>query len=106
MSEIKITKENFETEVMQSKLPVLLDFWASWCNPCSMLSPVLSQVAQKYDGKLIVGKVNVDEQGELAAAFSVSSIPLVVIIKDGKAVSSFVGYRELPAVEEFVNSAL
>ena len=93
MSEITITKENFDTEVMHSDLPVLLDFWAAWCGPCRMLSPVIAEIAGEYEGKVKVGKVNVDEEEELAAAFQVESIPMVVLIKDGKAVDGFVGYR-------------
>ena len=91
--EITITKENFDTEVIHSALPVLLDFWATWCGPCRMLSPVIAEIAEEYDGKVKVGKVNVDEEEELAAAFQVESIPMVVLIKDGKAVDGFVGYR-------------
>ena len=93
MSEILITKANFDTEVMHSDRPVLLDFWATWCGPCRMLSPVIAEIAEEYDGKVKVGKVNVDEEEELAAAFQVESIPMVVLMKDGKAVDGFAGYR-------------
>ena len=93
MSEITITKANFDTEVMHSDRPVLLDFWATWCGPCRMLSPVIAEIAEEYDGKVKVGKVNVDEEEELAAAFQVESIPMVVLIKDGKVVDGFVGYH-------------
>ena len=93
MSELTITKENFEAEVMQSKVPVLIDFWASWCGPCRMLSPVISEIAEEREGKFKVGKVNVDEQEELAAQFRVSSIPILVVVKDGKVTNSSVGVR-------------
>ena len=93
MSELTITKENFEAEVMQSKVPVLIDFWASWCGPCRMLSPVISEIAEEIEGKFKVGKVNVDEQEELAAQFRVSSIPTLVVVKDGKVTNSSVGVR-------------
>lgn len=93
MAEIKITRENFEREVLQSDKPVLIDFWAPWCGPCRMLSPVISEIAEEYKGNVKVGKVNVDEEEELAAIFRVSSIPLLVVMKDGKVVNSAVGVR-------------
>ena len=93
MAELKITRENFEQEVLKSDKPVLIDFWASWCGPCRMLSPTISEIAEDYKGKVKVGKVNVDEEEELAAMFRVSSIPLLVVMKDGKVVSSAVGVR-------------
>lgn len=93
MAELKITSENFEREVLQSDKPVLIDFWASWCGPCRMLSPTISEIAEEYKGKVKVGKVNVDEESELAAMFRVSSIPLLVVMKNGKVVNSSVGVR-------------
>lgn len=93
MNEIKITKENFEAEVIQSDKPVLLDFWATWCGPCRMLAPIVEDIAKEYDGKLKVGKVNVDEEPELAGAFQVASIPTVVILKNGKIVNQSIGYK-------------
>ena len=93
MAEIKITRENFDREVLQSDKPVLIDFWAPWCGPCRMLSPVISEIAEEYKGNVKVGKVNVDEEEELAAIFRVSSIPLLVVMKDGKVVNSAVGVR-------------
>ena len=92
MSPITITKTNFESEVKSFKGEVLLDFWASWCGPCRMLSPVIDEIAEETPA-LKVGKVNVDDEPELAAAFGVQSIPTVVIIKDGEIKEISVGYK-------------
>lgn len=92
--EITITKENFDDEVRNYRgMPVLLDFWADWCGPCMMLSPVVSEIADEFEGKVKVGKVNVDEQPELAAVFRVESIPLLVVVKDGAITAQNVGLR-------------
>lgn len=93
MSEVKITKANFQAEVMESDIPVLVDFWATWCGPCRMVSPVLSEIAEEYEGKIKVGKVNVDEEPELAARYNVMSIPSLMVFKDGKVVNQAVGAR-------------
>ena len=93
MSELRITKDNFEKEIINSELPVLLDFWAPWCAPCRMIAPVIAQVAEKYAGKAKVGKVNVDEENDLAAAFGIVSIPTLVVLKGGKVVSRATGFR-------------
>lgn len=92
MSVVAINKENFNTEVLQSDKTVLLDFWASWCGPCRMLSPVVDQVAEERPD-VKVGKVNVDEQPELAAQFGVMSIPALLVFKNGKLVNQSVGSR-------------
>ena len=99
MSEYVITKENFENEVIKSDIPVLLDFWATWCGPCQMLSPVVSEIAEKYAGKIKVGKVNVDDQPELANDFRVESIPMLVLMKDGKVEKTSVGYVPAENIE-------
>ena len=93
MEEIKITKENFEAEVLRSDKPVLIDLWASWCGPCRMLAPIIEEIAKESDGSYKVGKINVDEEEELAAAFRVSSIPMLVVVKDGKIAGQTVGYQ-------------
>ena len=89
MSEIVITKDNFEKEVLKSDVPVVVDFWASWCAPCKMLAPELAQLAEEG---VKVGKVNVDEEGELAMMFGIMSIPTVILFKNGQAEKKTVGY--------------
>ena len=91
MAEIKITVDNFEQEVIQSEQPVLVDFWAAWCGPCRMLAPAVAQIAAECEGKIKVGKVNVDEQPELAQRFGIMSIPTVLVFKDGKKVNQSIG---------------
>ena len=93
MTELKITAANFENELLRSDKPVLLDFYADWCGPCKMLSPVLSEIADEYAYLLRVAKVNVDDEPELAMKFKVSSIPMLVLFKNGKIISTSVGYR-------------
>ena len=101
MAVVTITKENFEQEVLQSAKPVLLDFWASWCGPCRMLSPVVDEVAEeRTDVK--VGKVNVDEQPELAGEFGVMSIPTLLVCEQGKLVRQAVGARPKASVLELL----
>ena len=89
----ELTKSNFEQEVMLSDVPVLVDFWASWCGPCRMVSPIIDSLAEEYEGKLKVCKVNVDSESALASEFAVVSIPTVFIIKDGKVAERSVGAK-------------
>lgn len=90
MSEVTITKSNFD-QIKNSDKPVLIDFWAPWCMPCRMMSPVVAKLADEYEGKAVVGKINVDEEPELAAAFGVASIPTFAVIKEGKVVRTKIG---------------
>ena len=93
MAVIKLTEANFEEIVGKSTVPVLVDFWASWCGPCRMLSPVISEIAEEYAGKVKVCKVNVDEEMELASNFQVSTIPTVIVMKEGKITNMSIGFR-------------
>lgn len=102
MHEITITKQNFEEEVLKSDKPVLIDFWATWCGPCRMIAPIISEIAEEYSDKYKVCKVNVDEEGELAVAFEVSSIPMLAVVKDGKVVSKAAGYRPKEEILEIL----
>ncbi len=98
MSVIKINKENFASEVLNSNKAVLLDFYADWCGPCRMVGPIVAEIAQERSD-IKVGKINVDEQPELAAQFEVMSIPMLAVLKDGKIVNQIVGYRPKAEIE-------
>ena len=93
MAEITITKQNFEQEVLRSELPVLVDFWASWCGPCRMVAPIVAEIAAEKAGKVKVGKINVDDEPELAVQFGVASIPTLMVFRDGKCAQTAIGYR-------------
>ena len=101
MAIINLTKENFDAEVLHSTKPVLVDFWASWCGPCRMLSPIVDEIADER-ADIKVGKVNVDEQPELAAQFGVMSIPTLLVFKDGQLANQAVGARPKAAVLELL----
>ena len=103
MAELKITKDNFDKEVLESAVPVLIDFWAPWCGPCRMLGPVVEELAEELEGKAKVGKINVDEEGELAAQFGIASIPTVVVMKNGKATAKSVGLVPKAKLLELLN---
>lgn len=103
MAEITITKDNFENEVLASDIPVVVDFWAAWCGPCKMLAPVLAEFAEENEGAIKVGKVNVDEEGELAAQFGIMSIPTIMVFKNGEKVNSTVGFCTKADLEALVD---
>ena len=102
--EIKITKDNFEAEVVKADRPVLVDFWATWCGPCMMLGPVVAEMAEERKDVIKVGKVNVDEEPELAAKFGIMSIPAVLLFKNGEVVANSVGYISKEDMNAFVSA--
>ena len=103
---IEFTDDNFQSEALDSQLPVLVDFWAEWCQPCRMLAPTIEQVASKYEGRVKVGKLDVDGNRETALKYSIQSIPTVVLIKDGEVVNKFVGLQGEDVFSNAIDSAL
>ena len=106
MNELTLTKENFEEEVLRGDLPVLVDFWATWCQPCRMMAPVLESDEQQLGDKINFVKVDVDEQQQLAAEFDIMSIPTLVVFKDGKPVKRMSGYRPIDTFVEELKSTV
>ena len=102
MSVVNVTVANFDEVVLNSQVPVLVDFWATWCGPCKMLSPIVDEVAEEANGTFVVGKVNVDDEKELAKRFKVMSIPTLIVFKNGEEVNRSVGYIEKEEVMELV----
>ncbi len=103
---LELTKENFDKEVIQSDKPVLVDFWAAWCGPCRMVAPIIEQVAEEFQGKAKVAKVNVDEQSELAQQYKIMSIPTLIIFNDGKIAESAVGAKSKNDLSNMLNKYL
>ena len=97
---LKITKENFEQEVLKSDIPVLVDFWATWCGPCQMIAPTIEMLAQEYEGKVKVGKIDVDEEQEIAIKYGVASIPTLVLFENGQEVNRKLGFMPKQEIEE------
>ena len=102
MAEVVINKDNFEQEVLQSDIPVLVDFWATWCGPCRMVAPIVAEIAEEMAGKVKVCKVDVDENQELAMKYRVASIPTLIVFKNGEAVTGMVGARPKAAILEML----
>ena len=102
MAVVQITKDNFKSLVLESSKPVLLDFWAVWCGPCKMIAPIVDAIAEERED-IVVGKVNVDDEMELAASFGVASIPTVVLVKGGKVAATSVGYRPKADLEKMLD---
>ncbi|MGE5472652.1 MAG: thioredoxin [Ignavibacteriales bacterium] len=103
---LQLAKDNFESEVYKSEVPVLVDFWAPWCGPCRMLGPIIDELAEDFEGKAKVAKVNVDEQKDLALKFQIMSIPAIIVFKNGEMIEKMVGLRNKEALETTLNKYL
>ena len=101
--EITLTNSNFNEEVLKSDIPVLVDFWATWCGPCMMMSPIVEEIAKEFDGKIKVGKINVDEEDELASEYEIYSIPTLMLFKNGEKVGQLIGYTQKDDLINFIN---
>jgi len=103
---LKLTDENFEKEITSASKPILVDFWAEWCMPCLVLGPILEKVAEEYNDKFTLAKVNLDAAPQISQKYGIEQIPTVVLFKNGKPISGFIGVRSEPAIKEFLNEAL
>ena len=103
MSELTITKDNFQAEILNSDKPALVDFWAPWCMPCRMIAPIIEELAEELSGKVVVGKINVDDEGELAMKYGVSSIPTLIIFKNGAEYKRMVGVQSKGALMQLLS---
>lgn len=104
MAEIILTKDNFEEEVINSQIPVVVDFWATWCGPCRMMGPIVEKFAEEFEGVYKVGKVNVDDEQELALRYNIMSIPTIKVFRDGKNTASAVGVQSREALLEMIEA--
>lgn len=106
MSDQTFTDQNFKQHVLESKQPVVVDFWAPWCGPCRMVSPIIEELAKEFAGKVVVGKMNVDENQQTAGSFNILSIPTVMLFKNGKPVKSMIGAQGKDSYKRAINEAL
>ncbi len=100
---LKLTADNFENEVMKADIPVLVDFWAPWCGPCKMIAPIIDELASEQDGRVKIGKVNTDENAQLAGEYGVMSIPTLILFKNGEAVERLVGFMSKKDLEAAID---
>ena len=105
MSALAVDENSFEKEVLNADVPVLVDFWATWCGPCKMVGPIVAEIAEEYEGKVKVGKVNVDEQRALAAKFGIMSIPTLILFKGGKPVAQRIGLQDADSLEQLIKES-
>lgn len=105
-TEVTVTTDTFEEEVLKSDIPVVVDFWAEWCVPCKMVAPILEEIAEEYQGKVKIAKVNVDEQGELAGEYNIISIPTMLVFNKGKSVNQQVGAGSKQAIEKLFSDLI
>jgi thioredoxin 1 len=103
---VTLTSQNFDTEVIKSEQPVLVDFWAEWCGPCKMLGPVLDELATEFDGRARIGKVNIDDHQDLAVQFGIQSIPTLLVFKGGQVVGQSVGAKPKAALRQVLDAAV
>jgi len=103
---ITVDEGNFDETVLQSKIPVMVDFWATWCGPCRMVAPIVEELAEEYDGKISVGKLDVDQNPRVASRYGIMSIPSLIIFKDGKPVSNIVGFRPKEQLKQSLSDVL
>ncbi len=103
---LQVTDENFEQEILKSNIPAMVDFWAEWCGPCKMVGPVVEELAKEYEGKIKIGKMNVDENRQTPAKFGIRAIPTLILFKDGQVAQTIVGAQPKSAIEEELKKLL
>ncbi len=106
MAQLILTNQNFQEEVLESDIPVLIDFWAPWCRPCLMIAPIVAEIGQEFEGKIKVGRLNVDEAQDIAIRYKIMSIPTLIIFKDGAEVFGFIGVQPKHIIVEKIKSIL
>ncbi len=106
MPELQLSDQSFDTEVVKSQIPVLVDFWAPWCGPCRMLAPIIEELSKEYDGKIKVAKINTDENPAVAARYRISAIPTILIFRSGQVVDQLVGVHPKPEIKTLLEKVL